>query len=136
MKRILTIFMFLAICSCQEAPLDVEKAKAVVEQLMEFSDKGAWDKVGELYTAEFNASEPVEIKQQKLVRLKDTLGAVKSKEFISSTDVAEFGQPRKVLLKYKVIHHRATTFETFTVQEDEGGYKISSHLVESEPLTD
>jgi hypothetical protein len=134
MKRAYAILLLIFAVACQEKPLDVEKAKQVVEKLMELTDKGAWEQIGELYTAEFNASETIEVKQQKLMRLKDTLGSIKSKEFISSTDVAEFGQPRRVLLKYKVIHKRATTFETFTVQEDEGGYKIASHLVETKPL--
>ncbi len=134
MKKTIAVFLLTLLTACAEKPLDAEKAKEVVKQLLEYIDNGAWDKIESLYTAEFNASESVEVKTQKLMRLRDTLGPVKTVEFISATDVAEFGQPRSVVLKYKVIHKRATTIETFTVQEDEGGYKISFHSVETEPL--
>ena len=132
MKNILLILCVLSFVSCAEKPLDVETAKKVVELLIEKSDKQEWDAVGELYTAEFNSSEPVEIKKQKLARLRDTLGPVKSIELISATNVAEFGRPQQVVLKYRVVHSRITSIETFTVQEDEEGYKISTHHVETE----
>ena len=132
MKKLLSLFLILSFVSCAEKPLDVNEAKKVVELLIDKSDKGEWDAVGDLYTAEFNSSEPVDIKTKKLIRLKETLGAVKSIEFVSATNVAEFGRPQEVILKYRVIHDRITSIETFTVQEDEGGYKIGAHLVESE----
>ncbi len=132
MRTILSITILLFFVACAEKPLEVETAKKVVESLISKADKGDWEGIEDLYTAEFNASETPEVKTQKLMRLRDVLGRVNEIEFISSTDVAEFGRPRELVLKYRVFHERVTSLETFTVQEVEGGYKVSAHSVESE----
>jgi len=132
MKQILAILLTLTFVSCAEKPLDLASAQKVVEALIDKADKGDWEGIEDFYTAEFNASETVDVKVQKLIRLRDTLGPIKSKELISSTDVAEFGKPQQLVLKYRVAHASATTIETYTVQQDEGGYKIASQSVETE----
>lgn len=132
MKYLFSLSLFLLVISCKEKPLDVETAKKVAETLISKADKGDWENIADLYTAEFNASETPDVKTQKLMRLNEALGKVKSVEFLSSTDVAEFGRPREMVLKYRVIHERVTSIEIFTIQEDEGGYKVSAHSVESE----
>jgi hypothetical protein len=132
MKKLLIFLIIFSLASCAEKPLDEATARKVVELLMEKTDNADWEGIDEFYTAEFNASESVDIKVQKLVRLRDTLGQIKSKEFLSATKVAEFGRPQQIVLKYRVVHTRTTTIETFTLQEDEGGYKIAAHSVETE----
>jgi hypothetical protein len=134
MKHLLALLFIFSLTSCAEKPLDEATAKKVVEALIDKTDKGDWEGIENFYTAEFNASETVEIKVQKLIRLRDTMGPVQSKELISATHVAEFGQPQQVVLKYKVVHARVTAIETFTVQEDEGGYKVSAYSAETESL--
>ncbi len=132
MKYLSLLFILVSLVSCAEKPLDVETAKKVVERLIAKADQGDWEGIEDLYTAEFNASETPEIKTQKLQRLRDTMGKVQSVEFVSATNVAEFGRPQEVILKYRVVHDRVTSIETFAVREDEGGYKVGSHMVESE----
>ena len=134
MKHLLAILFIFSLTACAEKPLDTDMAKKVVEALMDKADKGDWEGIEDFYTAEFNASETVEVKVQKLIRLRDTMGSIQSKEFVSATHVAEFGRPQQVVLKYKVVHSRVNSIETFTVQEDEGGYKVSSQMVETESL--
>ena len=132
MKAIKYIFLLMVLVSCAEKPMDQEQAKKVVEELIMKTDAEDFDAVSQLYTAEFNSSEPMDVKKEKLLQLKKVLGDVKSMEFVSATHVAEFGQPKKLVVEYKVLHSRITSIETFSVVEDEGGYKIASHSVKSE----
>jgi hypothetical protein len=129
-KSILVLLVLLT--GCAEKPLDEQKAKEVVSQLIKLSDEGDYNAVENLYTAEFNSSEPFEIKREKLERLRNSLGPVKSVEFISVTHVAEFGMPQQAKIVCRVQHQNINTIETFSVQEDEGGYRVASHKVESE----
>jgi hypothetical protein len=132
MKQILALLLVFTFVSCAEKPLDEATARKVVESLIDKADRADWEGIEDYYTAEFNASETVEEKVQKLVRLRDTLGRVKSVEFVSATNVAEFGRPQEIILVYKVTHTRVTAIETFTLQQDEGGYKVSAQSVETE----
>lgn len=132
MKVINYVFLLLFLASCAEKPMDQEPAKKVVEELIMKTDAEDFDAVEKLYTAGFNSSEPMEVKKEKLLQLKKVLGDVKSMEFVSATHVAEFGQPKKLVVEYKVHHTKITSIETFSVVEDEGGYRIASHSVKSE----
>ncbi|MBL0342210.1 MAG: hypothetical protein IPP71_15650 [Bacteroidetes bacterium] len=132
MKNLIYLFLSILIVSCAAKPMDVNEAKRVVEELIVKIDQEDFAAVEQLYSTEFNASEPMETKKEKLLQLKRALGKLKNMEFISSENVAEFGQPAKVILEYKVFHSKITSIETFSVVENEGGYKIGSHLVKSE----
>lgn len=132
MRKLLYLTLFLMICSCSSKPMDTEAAKKVVEQLITAIDEENFNELDHLYTAEFNSSEPIEVKQEKLLHLKKILGNVTGMEFVSSTLVEEFGQPRKLVIEYRVLHTRIHSIETFSVVEDEGGYRVSSHSVVSE----
>ncbi len=132
MKLMNFIFLLMFLVSCAEKPMDQEEAKRTVEELILKTDAEDFEAVANLYTAEFNSSEPMEVKKEKLLQLKKVLGKVKSLEFISATHVAEFGQPKKVVIEYKVLHSKIASIETFSVVEDEGGYKIASHSVKSD----
>ncbi len=132
MKKLIILIFTISIISCAQQPMDVQEAKTVVEELILKTDQEDFDAVEKLYSSDFNASEPMEAKKAKLLQLKKALGKVKNLELISSENVAEFGQPAKVILVYKVFHSKITSIETFSVVEDEGGYKVASYLVKSE----
>lgn len=134
MKLVKYIFVLLFLASCAAKPMDEENARKVVEELIMKTDAEDFEAVAKLYTGEFNASEPMEVKKEKLIQLKKVLGDVKSLEFISATHVAEFGQPKKMVVEYKVFHSRITSIEIFSVVEDEGGYRIAAHSVKSEGI--
>jgi hypothetical protein len=131
MRLIAFIALFL-ITSCSQKPMDVEVAKSLVERLITETDAENFDALPEIYSPAFNQSEPIEVKREKLLQLKDALGNVTGMEFISSTLVEEFGQPRKLVIEYRVLHSKINTIEKFSVVEDEGGYRVASHSVESE----
>jgi len=134
MRNLLLIIISINFLACAEKPMDVEIAKQVTEALIKESDAGNYEAVEKLYTPAFNESEPMDVKIEKLNRLKNILGDVQSVEFISSTHQAEFGQPKKLILVYRVKHSKITTIESFSVVEEEGGYRIAAHSVESENL--
>jgi hypothetical protein len=134
MKNLTVVLLSFFFFACSQEPLDVEKAKKVVEELIMQTDAENFEAVQNLYTPAFNESEPMDVKREKLLHLKKVLGNVESVEFLISTDVKEFGQPRKLVLEYRVKHTKITTLEKFSVVQDEGGYKISSHGVQSENI--
>lgn len=131
MKYTLLVCSLLIFAACAEKPLDENRAKSVAEEVIAAADAGDYAKVESLYAPSFLESEPMEIKKEKLERLRTTLGKVQSVEFLKSTSVAEFGQPLKLVLEYKVTHAGAVTIEKFSIVEEEGGYKIASYGVES-----
>jgi hypothetical protein len=132
MRIVLCLAALFILSGCSQKPLDIDSAKKVVEQLITETDAENFDKLEDLYTAEFNNSEPLEVKKEKLLQLKSVLGNVTGIEFLSSTLVEEFGQPRKLVLEYRVLHTRINSIEKFSVVEAEGGYRIASHSVQSE----
>jgi len=132
MKLIYILPLLLILTSCKEQPLDEATARKSVEQLIYSISDENFNAAKELFAPSFLESEPMEQKIPKLQKLNETLGTVQSAEFINSLSVAEFGEPQKIILEYKVVHSRVTTREKFTVVEEEGGYKISSYSVETE----
>ena len=92
--------MFVVVVSCAEKPMNVDEAKRIVEELIVKADAEDFAAVEKLYAPEFNLSEPMEIKRKKLLKLKGVMGSVKSVEFLSFKHVAEFGQPKKIILQY------------------------------------
>lgn len=132
--RILAFITLLMIASCSQKPMDVDVAKELVERLITETDTENFDALPEIYSPAFNQSEPIDVKREKLLQLKDALGNVTGMEFLSSTLVEEFGQPRKLVIEYRVLHTKINTIEKFSVVEDEGGYRVASHSVESENL--
>jgi ABC-type sugar transport system ATPase subunit len=132
-RGIIVILMLVVLATgCAEKPLDEARAKQVAEELMLSADAGNYDDVEKLFSKEFLASEPMEVKQQKLQHLRNVLGEIKKYEWVSTNHVAEFGQPQKLVLEYRVEHARVTTREKYTIVEDEGGYKVGGHSVENE----
>lgn len=131
------LFLLLAVATlagCASEPMDVDKAKKLVEEVITQADAGNFDALQDLYSPAFNQSEPIEVKKEKLLHLKKVLGDVTGMEFVASTLVEEFGQPRKLVIEYRVMHTRVNTYEKFSVVEEEGGYRVASHSVQSENL--
>jgi hypothetical protein len=124
----------LLMASCAQKPMDVDAARQLVERLIKETDAENFDVLEELYSPAFNQSEPIEVKREKLLQLKSATGSVTGMEFLSSTLVEEFGQPRKLMIEYRVLHTKINTIEKFAVVEEEGGYRIASHGVESENM--
>jgi len=132
MKHALFILITVAFFSCAEKPMDVDQAKQVAEELIKQSNAGNYEALEDLYTPAFNQSEPMDIKIEKLSRLKNVMGDLQKIEFLKHTHVAEFGQPKAVILEYRIIHSLVTSIEKFAIVEEEGGYRVASHSVESE----
>jgi hypothetical protein len=126
--------MIVALAGCKREPMNEADARQLVEDLIIQADAGNYDNLKNFYSPAFNQSEPVEVKKEKLMHLQKVLGPVTGMEFISATHVAEFGQPRKLVLEYRVLHTKINTIEKFSVVEEEGGYRVSSHSVQSENL--
>lgn len=133
MKTISSLFILLALLSsCSVGKIDQPKAKTMVESLLNDLKTENYSALDKYYTSSFNESEPLDQKTEKFKQLKETMGAMKSFELISSTEKHDADKGINQLeLKYKVICDRVTVLETYLVMSDEGDQKIIFQNIEN-----
>lgn len=117
---------------CGSAEVKTDEAKKLVEALLTDLKNENYDRVNDYFTASFNASESMEVKVQKFVRLMDTTGPIESFEFVSEEKkFDEASGYNQSSLLYKVKCSRTTLKETFIVVSDEGKLGIIFYNVEN-----
>ncbi len=133
MKTISSLFILLVLLSsCGVGKIDQPKAKAMVENLLNDLKTENYSSLDKYYTSSFNESEPLDQKTEKFKKLKDTMGAMKSFELISSAEKHDANKGINQLeLKYKVVCDRVTVLETYLVISDEGDQKIIFQNIEN-----
>lgn len=90
------------------------------------------DQLDTYFTASFNQSEPLDLKQGKYQRLKETTGPVQSFEFYSQDKkYDEASGYNQLTLVYKVVCKRVRLKETFIIVKDEGKPGIMFHNIEN-----
>ena len=133
MKSISSFFILLLfLTSCNFGKIDEPKARAMVESLLNDLKTENYSSLDKYYTSSFNESEPLDQKTEKFRKLKDTMGAMKSFELISSTEKKDADKGINQLeLKYKVVCERVTVRETYFIINDEGDQKIIFQNIEN-----
>jgi hypothetical protein len=132
MKKIAVILTALfCACSALVHP-DKEKAKAVVEALIQKENNGDYASTSQYYTDGFNKSEPIETRTAKLQQLHDGLGDFKSMELIKASDTTDANDFPAVDLIYRVKHTKLNSIEEFTVITEEGNLRVEEHSVVKE----
>jgi len=132
MKIIASFVLLILFTSCDFGKIDHPKAKALVENLLYDLKAENYSSLDKYYTSSFNESEPLDQKAEKFKRLKDTMGAMKSFEFISSEEKKDADKGINQLeLKYKVACEKVTVLETYLVINDEGDQKIIFQNIEN-----
>ena len=108
------------------------KAQAIVENLLNDLKNENYSSFDKYYASSFNESEPLNEKTEKFKRLRETMGAIKSFELISSKENYDADNGINELeLKYKVRRERIVVDETYLVINDEGDEKIVFQNIET-----
>lgn len=132
MKKITAaLFFILILAGCSDKP-EIPKAKETVEALMHAIDQEDYQGASEYYTADFNASEPAEVRTEKFRQIRDAFGKLESFALKESKEEARFGEPAEVILTYTVRHSALNSVETFVVVKEEGKHKVSRHDIKGE----
>ncbi|MCX6290916.1 MAG: hypothetical protein NT126_04050 [Bacteroidetes bacterium] len=126
-------FLFLLIlASCGMGKIDAGKAKILVGGLLHDVKTENYAALDNYYSSSFNASEPLDKKEEKFRQLKSAMGAMISYEPMSSKESYDSDKGINQLeLKYKVKYVRVTVQETFLVINDEGESKIIFQNIEN-----
>jgi len=130
--KIFTTLLLLVLLSCGIAKIDLQKARTLVEQLLNDLKQENYSSLDQYYTSSFNESEPLEKKAEKFRQLKVAMGAIKSFELTSSKVVYDADKGiNQAELKYKVTCERVVVEETYLVINDEGALKIIFQNIEN-----
>ncbi len=128
--RPVSLLLLLIFFGCGK--VDKQRGQTLVENLLADRKAENYSSLDKYYTSSFNDSEPTEKKMKKLKQLKETVGAIKSFELVSSKE--NFNQDKNIHeleLKYRVICERTTVLETYLIINDEGDLKIIFQNIEN-----
>lgn len=128
MKKLI-LLSTVVISACFFAKLDTNKAKTVVEALIQKENSGDYKGMSQYYTNDFNDGESEESRAAKFKLLHDTFGDMTGMEATLLRDSTDLNELRCVNLIYKVKHAKGNTTEEFTVINDEGTYKVELHTI-------
>ncbi|MEO8148448.1 MAG: hypothetical protein ABI723_12460 [Bacteroidia bacterium] len=131
MKNVcLSIILISLVASCTKEKLDLTKAKTVVENLVNTTNKEDYKNISQYYTDALNEGEPENVRIEKLQKLKLMLGNVESVTMVSTSDTL-YNDQVALFLIYKIKHKKATSTQQFTVIKEKGEYKIARQDIES-----
>jgi len=127
MKKWFVPFIIIAICILSCSKVEPNKAKALVELLIQKIDSGKYSETPNYYSEEFNNSESLDARAEKYKELKDANGDVQSMQCISEKASTDPDDRPTLELIYKVKHTKLTSLEAFTVVSQNGDLKVESH---------
>jgi hypothetical protein len=119
---ILTLSLFAA---CSSDKLDMNASIKTAEEAVNYIGDKEFQKLFSLYAKDFAASEPEEMRVQKLSKIIDAIGAVQEITLLDSTRINNTGEESSIMIKYKVKHANTTTTETYTIIKEEGKYLLN-----------
>ncbi len=124
MRKLLIALPIVVIAFWSCGKVDPEKAKALVQSLIQKTDSGKYAETSTFYTDEFNAGESLDARTEKYQQLKGAFGNVVSLECISEKKSVDPDDRPTVELVYKVKHTKLTSLEAYTVVSQNGDYKV------------
>jgi hypothetical protein len=119
----LSIIIFMSACSSEK--MDMKASVATAESAVKHIGNKEFSNLFSLYSKDFAASEPQELREKKLGKIIDAVGAVQEMTLLDSVRVENTGEISSIVIKYKVKHTNTTTTETFTIIKEEGKYLLS-----------
>lgn len=125
MKKIFIAAFVLFISACSTEKLDMKAATSTAETAIKHIGNKEFNELFSLYAKDFAASEPQEIREKKLGKIIDAVGAVKQISLLDSIRVDNTGEESSIVIKYKVIHANTTTTESFTIIKEDGKYVLN-----------
>jgi hypothetical protein len=123
MKKLAVILLFVAIGCVNK--VEPDKAKALVEKLLNDVKADNYKDIDSYYTNSFNDSEPKERKIEKYKKLKDVMGSLQSFSMIDSKENKGQDNMESVTLRYDLNYANVKGEGTFTVINDDGSIRIT-----------
>lgn len=123
MKKLAVILLFVAIGCVNK--VEPDKAKVLVEKLLNDVKAENYKDIDSYYTNSFNDSEPKEKKIEKYKKLKDVMGSLQSFSLIDSKENKSEDNVASVTLKYDLNYSNVKGEGTFTVINDDGSIRIT-----------
>ena len=126
MKK-LTFLLLIAISfwECTGIDMEMDKAKSTAEKAITLIGNEEFEKLTELYSTDFSASEPKDVRLEKFKKIIDATGPVISFELADSNMVSEIGEESRITLIYNVKHTNLNTVETYKIGKESGDYVIA-----------
>jgi hypothetical protein len=132
MKKLFLLATVIVIACVGCGKVDPEKAKVLVQSLIQKIDSGKYAETSNYYTDEFNAGESLDARTDKFKKLKEVFGNVVSLECISEKKSIDPDDRPTVELVYKIKHANLTSLESFTVVSQAGDYKVEQHDIKQQ----
>lgn len=132
MKKIIPFLVLLILAACTPEKLDLVKSKELAESLIKKISEGEYTSLSVFYTGSLNEGESEEARAEKFTKLNNAFGKLKSFEMIKAEDEVMFGEPSRIILTYRIEHENVTSTETFTIEKEEGEYKVARHQIVAE----
>ena len=127
----ITFTALLLLSACGMNKLEIPKAKACAEGLLEAVKTEHYQDLGKYYSNAYNENESTEQRSDKLKQLKEALGAITTYQLTDSMTKGNDGE-QALVLTYKVSHTKVTTIEKFVIVKDEGEYRVMGHDIKTE----
>ena len=124
MKKLAVILLLVAAIGCVNK-VEPDKAKALVEKLLNDVKTDNYKDIDSYYTNSFNESEPQDKKIEKYKRLKEVMGALQSYSLIESKESKSDDNVQSITLRYDLKYANVKGEGTFIVINDEGNIKIT-----------
>jgi hypothetical protein len=121
----LFILMGILLCACTGQDMEMSEAKKTAETAINLIGGGEFDKLSEMYSTDFGASEPKEVRLQKFTQIIEATGPVQSFELKDSVAANEIGEESRITLTYNVKHSKLNTVETYKISKESGNYVIA-----------
>jgi hypothetical protein len=123
MKKLAVILLFVAIGCVNK--VEPDKAKALVEKLLNDVKAENYKDIDSYYTNSFNDSEPKDKKIEKYKRLKDVMGSLQSFSMIESKESTSNDNVQSITLRYDLNYANVKGEGTFIVINDDGSIRIT-----------
>jgi hypothetical protein len=125
MKKLIYVSIIILMSACSSEKMDMKASLETASSAVNYIGNKEFSNLFGLYTKDFAASEPQEIREKKLGKIIDAVGAVQEMTLLDSTRIENTGEESSIVIKYKVKHVNTTTTETFTIVKEEGKYLLS-----------
>jgi ankyrin repeat protein len=125
MKKIAVILLLVVASIGCVNKVEHDKAKALVEKLLNDVIAENYKDIDSYYTNSFNDSEPKDKKIEKYNKLKSVMGALQSYSLIDSKENKSEDNVESVTLRYDLNYANVKGEGTFTVINDDGSIRIT-----------
>lgn len=133
MKKVIPILLiFLA--SCSGNPLELNKAKAVSEDLIITIKDERFDNFADHYTKDF--FQEITDKQwiEDLKKVKELLGPIESYQLTETNIENNIGEESDIVLVYDIQHSKFKSHFILTIVIEDGKHKVRGHRIKSDAL--